>query len=654
MSQTQLSQKLGTNNSIFDVKEEAKVRRSAFDYSRKHNTTIDIGGIYPVDWFRYYPGDNIQVSIRYLLDTLPLAVPPATSYKVRTHWYAVGMSSLYAGWNTFITGGRSGIQLSLPVISASEEYGGVWDMDGSHDSLYRAYFPVSSYSDYYSPSTPMSLATYLGVPASAVVRDSTIPQYLPFLPLNTASGGGVFTQLNSNPSDIGVLALPFMAYQKIYRHAYLPGNLLQDNKVWFPDNLDTHWRIEYDKSNLRPDGFFVPSGSFPVLPGGVVCNYVPSVADNCVNLWQLRYAPFEMDYFTSAKPWLVRGGQETSLSSDIDISNLDIIADQPALGIVPLTSESVTMSAGTVYNQYDGVNTSTMGISGTGMNPETLTASRVFYKFGVSPDVLVNRLGVSGSATTQLSLTANTLRNLIAVSVWQERNALTSGNYNAMVRAHWGVKPRQPDYEPVYLGGTSDVVQFSKVLQTSASEGTQVLGQEASIGRVSGGASVFNYRATDYGIIMGVMVISPEVTYSQGIGHEFTDITQDDWFTPEFAQLGYEPVLNREIMVTNSESDSDLFGYTTRFSYLKQRRNFVSGLMAVRPEDDAYFSAFSQSRYFKTLPALSLQFAVMSPQNIRRDFLAFPNYPAFRLQFASDVRLVRALPYQSEPNTFGF
>ncbi|MCZ2856786.1 MAG: major capsid protein, partial [Candidatus Bathyarchaeota archaeon] len=138
------------------------------------------------------------------------------------------------------------------------------------------------------------------------------------------------------------------------------------------------------------------------------------------------------------------------------------------------------------------------------------------------------------------------------------------------------------------------------------------------------------------------------------VGHEWTDRVPEDIFMPEFVKTGYEPILNQEIMAQGTEADLRLYGYQTRAAYLKARKNLASGMFALPVTIDALFGSYVQAREFNSLPLLSMQFVSTSPENIRRDFLAYTNYPAFKLQIATDIKLVRCLPYNSVPETFGF
>lgn len=616
MPQTQIAKKYGADNSIYDVKEDAKVKLSSFNFSRKTTTTFDIGQIIPIDWFRVFPRDEVTVNVRYLLETLPLAVPPMTNYRVRIHAYSIKNSGCWKGWNSFISRGRKG-QVSVKRLP----------------SIPSSYFKFKV--------SPASLSAYLGLPVDSYLTDrndvaSNVPQYLPVPDEEFGfTDGAVRTHSvpNRHIPVNGVSALPFLFYQKIYRFSFLNPNLLQDNEVWFPEDLADEWRLDYLGNNLNSSAEFVPeSATMPTDPDNKSYHFIPSVADNCINITQLRYAPFENDYFTTAKPWLVRG-EERGLDTDLTgmVGNLDFsesVTDSTVPGNRPVQLSDPFASG----NRY--------------LKVEDLA--------GEALSKVLNRGKVNFTGTAKSTFSANKLRELLAYSVWQERNALTNGSYNEYIKSHFNVSPNSPDYEPYYLGGVSTVVNFAQVLQSSSSTENSPLGTQAGLGQANGSDHLFKFRFKDYGMVMLVMFVTPEIYYTQGVGHEWTDLQAEKWFVPEDANLGYEPILNQEIFPQGTADDEGLFGYQTREAYLKARQNRVSGQLAIPNSIDRLFGSYVQSREFNVLPKLSLQFVTASPQNIDRSFLAYKNYPAFRLQFATDVKLTRALPYASTPNTFGF
>lgn len=613
--QTQLQQRLGADTSIYDVDERVRLKKSVFDYSRKVNTTIDIGTYVPIDWFFAFPQDKITVSIRYLLDTLPLVNVPYTNYRVRVHFNVLKLSSIWKGWNSFISQGRRG-EVSVKEI------------------------PFLSKDDFKNYRLPSSLASYLGLPVCEYSKKLGFEYYRPNFPADDTANSIESLPNRSYPVD-GVSALPFMAYQKNWRFDIMPHNLMQDNEVWLPEDLSEEWRLDYLSSNMSK-GLFSPQGTFKFNSDGSpvvspVASNVPTVDDNCVDIRQLRYAVFDTDYFTSAKPWLVRGGSEQGAALDVSsiVGNLDF-SDAITIGIAS--------GSNTVF--FDYVNSYIRPGFAQGQTA-SVAQERLIAAF--------NKGKIASGATAKANLTANNLRSMLAYSVWQERNALTNGNYNEFIKAHFGDNPKQPDYEPYYLGGTSDIVNFGQVLQTSAgSSDSSPLGTQAGLGSSSGQGHIFTQSFDDYSLVMGCIFITPEVYYEQGVGHEFTDKVPDDWFMPEFAKTGFEPILNQELMAQGTEDDTKLFGYQTRNAYLKARKNLASGMFALPVSADKLFGSYVQAREFSQLPKLSMQFVSTSPENIRRDFLAYTNYPAFKLQFATDVKLIRALPYMSTPETFGF
>lgn len=639
MAQTQLDYRLGSNNSIFDLLSKAKISTSSFDFSMKHSTTIDIGGIYPLDAFRVYPRDDIRFNGRYILDSLPLVAPTMTNYIVRTYWYYLNMPSLDKGFATALSHGRSGkVVRSLPSIVCPSL------LDSSIEQLQdgmSSFFGVSGKKRTYC--VPSSLACYFGLPPMHIVKKtvSTFARYAPFAALEDCDS------TSFDATTFPILPYFFLAYQKIYRFSFMNPNLLYQNKVWWPEDTSDEWRINYDRSNLSADGFFVSSGSVPVGSSSNPrkSSFIPQLSDNCVNLWQLRYASFERDAFTTAKPWLVRGDE---VGLDTDISGIAASID-----FTDSVDSNSSDNSSIFVGVHHGAPSTDLLVSGS-IQPDSH-----YVVHNSNASLLLNALNrakvnISGSAKSTLTL--NNLRALIAYNVIKERNTLTNGSYNAWQKAQWNNNPKQPDYEPYYLGGTSDVLNVGKVLQTSASDqGSTPLGTQGGVSSVQSKAQIFDFKVPDYGVIIGVMTVVPETVYSQGVSRDFTDLNPDDWFLPGLAKLSYQPILNEDIFAQGVEaSDKNVFGYQTRFWYLKARSNRVSGLFLLPSDNDLYWSAYSQARHFTSLPALSLDFVTASPMNIRRDLLAYPLYPAFILQWASDVELIRALPYQSEPETFGF
>lgn len=653
----------GASTTLFEHSKPNKPNSSKFDISRIVNLSAEPGAVIPVDVIPCLPGDRHNLSCRFALDTLPLINASLTQYKVTTHWYYLKYRDLWKGWKTFSTKGRSGnVSLTIPRIDL--EYG------FNHNSEENV-FPV-----YVSPDDPdrtsagygrilpqgfHSLASYLGCPsrksglpfytgtsaeAEAYVKETYLPYTYEVKQINNDIHANLAKIQSVNDTSYNTYrypsALPFMAYQNICKYNYVPQNLLQDCEALFPIQGDDDWLLPYD-ATITNYVSYSNNSLVPLLADNASYTGVYHSTDNVVRLDCLRYACFDDDYFTTSLPWLQRGTPET-LDADVTISGLSGILgfdDDYLIGSLTDARNEEAYSLKADNGSITKLNTPYSG---------DLYTQTVLHDLGVS---FTSYDAVSNAS---IQLTANKLRQLLALSVWQERNAQVDGSYNRMIYQHWSVNPHSDEHRPVYIGGTSDYVSFSTILQSSESTSNSPLGATAGYGNSKGNGYVGNFYCEDYGLIMGIMIIRPNTTYQQGIEHYLScENTFEDFPQPEFEGLSPQPILKKELFVSGDDSvDNSLFGYQERYVYLKSRLNVNRGLFLSSPSRDNLFATFTQSRWFTSSPELSYQFLVMSPENIRRDFLAYPNLPVFKIQFETQDYVVRNLSYSSQPNTFGF
>lgn len=707
MATTQLLERLGSSNSIYEHDVPADVSSSDFPLSHKRDFTCDAGAIVPVCLMETNPKETFDISVKYLLKSFPLVAPPFTSFKVRTHFYYCRLSDLWRGAMTLQTTGNDGsLQLKVPLI----------DDDGFTHATFAEIRSSTAGVIYRSPQ---SLSSYLGIIPSHCngVASSDNGYNEPYSQL-AGAGSNFPTRIESNvPHSLpygGISLLPFMMYQKIYRYAYTIPNLLQSNKIWFPNDLTDGWRINYSKSNVDSKGYFCPESAPPTITYENAPSPSPSVDDVAIDLLQLRYGLFEQDRFTTAIPDQLRGA-----APKIDISgSVSVQFDNASVRLArgdyttPVSSDnSLTVGAefgsssssdGPVIRSFKGLTfampsssdidlgapdvppgSASLGIPTSGSymfgtwyhsgSPSTGSTGTVYQispglSNVISPFPTFSPDGSGGLSLkmksdeitanlTEARFTANQLRSLLALSVWQERNMrIQAGDYNQYIHAHFNSNPRVDTHEPIYIGGTSDDIYFGEVVQTSESTDTSPLGKIAGSAQSQGSGRIGRFYSPDYGYIMGVMIISPETVYSQGIEKLWTRTEQPDFYVPENEGLGMEEILNREVYPQGTTVDELLFGLQERNTEYKSLPNKALGFFAF--DDSSNFakdlSVFSQSRIFRSKPSLSHQFCVMSPNNIRRDMLVSPVMPMFRVSFANIVRARRPMRYQNVPETFGF
>lgn len=617
----------GADVRVFEHQQPNKPKRSRFDLSRITNFTCDSGMIVPFDYFETVPGDSFDLSSEVAIESLPTITTVLTPYHVRTYWFYCRNSDLWAGWETFVTRGRSGnVDLSLPRVVATRVYGGS-----------------------YSFCVPHSLQSFLGsLPIYGKNTNNARTEYLAdYLPYSVG-GDSENTFTGYHAVSDGLNALPFMMYQNICKYYFVDENLLQGNTALFPEQGDSDWRLPY---SFDSSGYvdYVDGTASTALSGWSIDGIYKST-DTKVALGCLRYAQFEEDYFTSGLPWIERGS----------IRNLDFTLDLSGVSVVDNTA-SVRASFGLPTMPVEmGVGS----VKDTG-DPNQYLIRPLGGAAGAEGPLYVrfSDFGGFSEASVPSSITANQLRELIAYSVWQERNARVDGSYNSMVWVHFNENPKSPEHQARYIGGTSSYINFSEIYQNSESGGTP-LGTVSAHGSLYEQQRVGRFECPDYGFIMGIMVISPMVTYNTSTPHELVvPRVYDDFYMPEFEGLSPQPVYNKELYTSgNSTTDNDLFAYQERYSWLKSRQNVNRGLFRLKgknPDDssvtaaDILFGSATQSRDFDSTPSYSYQFKVQSPANTRRDWLAYPKEPMFKVQIASKVDAVRPMSYMSRPATFG-
>lgn len=660
---------------VLEANSRPYVPRSVFDLSNVNIFTGEMGALIPCDLLEVVPGDSVDLSNQVLVTiSNPLVQRMLSGAKIVTHTYYMKNEHLWQGWKNYITKGRSGsINLNLPKLNTrvyhlANGYAKHFDPETATDIL-----PDSSAT----PFVPQGLPSYLGVPplvkfSNNTSGDAIIPEnsvvWFPFgysTQQYATSHGSTVTTLRGLPSSssgyfnypIDINALPFAMYQRIYRDFYLNQNLVQNNHSWFPDNEDD-WIIPYSAIEVtcmpNVDGE-INEGSKRIMGSIVPINYDyynASVGDvskqfpDSAMLACLRYRQWNGDRFTTALPWLQRGDvQELPIDfSGVDLSNLGLNF-----------SDSEFFRAGTpaTYPYAQVADSHKFWISDT--------ATDIPFRFGDSSPYIsnannmfrlqLNKGTVTGSLLGSFGVTANQIRELFALSLWKERNGRTDGDYNSLIRAHFNRNPHSVDRSPVYIGGTTQRLVFSEVLQTSE-DGSTPLGTQAGRAVSAAEGRIGHFDVPDYGYIMTLISVVPDVYYTEGLPHELDgSLMMEDQYFPEFNNMAPQPVLNKEIYVkpNSTAENNDVFAYQERYAYMKYRANQLHGYVALSPDDDSYFASYTFARHFTQVPQFNENFVTMSPYTLRRDMFSVPSQPSFIFTVANRVRAVRPLPYVAVP-----
>ncbi len=390
-----------------------------------------------------------------------------------------------------------------------------------------------------------------------------------------------------------VSALPFRAFRKIYNEWYRDQNL-QASLVEVSDN-GTDSAAE--------------SGYHGVPP--------------------LRGKRF--DYFTSCLTSPQKGAAVSMpLGTSADIVGLGVIG-APNTGSQTQVRET---GATAVTTFADGWNTAVA----TDFNIEEDPRS------GATADYP----GIYADLTNATAATINDIRLAFQTQRLLERDARSGTRYVETLKAHWGVT--SPDHRlqrAEFLGGGSQAINVTPVAQTSGQPtpaAQDKLGNLAGFGIASGTHS-FSKSFVEHGVVIGIVNVRGDLTYSQGLDRYWSKSTRYDFFYPVLSQIGEQSVLNKEIWVTAADTgtvNDAVFGYQERYAEYRFTQNRLSGLM--RPDAPSTLAAWNLSEDFASLPTLGSAFITTNLRTPLDRAIAIPSEPHMIADFYFDIKAARPLP----------
>lgn len=176
--------------------------------------------------------------------------------------------------------------------------------------------------------------------------------------------------------------------------------------------------------------------------------------------------------------------------------------------------------------------------------------------------------------------TINSIRTAFQVQVFLERDMRGGTRYPEKIRAHFGVvSPDARLQRPELLGLGSTRFSLTPIAQTTETNGTNYQGQLAGYLSANAVGHGFTYSATEHGVLLMYANIRADLTYQYGIDRMWHRSTQFDHVWPEFAHLGEQAVLNREIYAQGNGADLGVWGYQERYAERRYKPSRICGAL---------------------------------------------------------------------------
>lgn len=248
--------------------------------------------------------------------------------------------------------------------------------------------------------------------------------------------------------------------------------------------------------------------------------------------------------------------------------------------------------------------------------------------------------------------TINELRNAIAVQQYYEAMARGGSRYREQVQALWDVTISDKTVQiPEYLGGGRYRVGMNQIVQTSGqqTENDTPIGETGAVSVTPINESSFTKSFEEHGFVIGVLCVRHSRTYQQGLERFWSRKDRLDYYVPQFANLGEQPVKKKEIMLTGTATDEETFGYQEAWADYRMKPNRVSGLMRSNATGTLDFWHYADN--YEAVPTLSQEWMAEGKTEIARTLIEQKED-----QFFGAIRVAnkttRCMPLYSVPGLY--
>lgn len=399
----------------------------------------------------------------------------------------------------------------------------------------------------------------------------------------------------TNVKELEVNALPIRAYAQIYNEWFRDENLQAPLMLgyWKEDKQGEEQTKNSDKPLNNPE------------------NTVTTNEASAYHSKPCKAAKFH-DYFTSCLPYPQKG-EPVSV-------NLSTFNDVP----VKTGAEHIKNNIGEALKWRAAKGDTLTGTKELIVNE----AGNTLAHGGTTASgttVQVSNLWAQTSQLSSTGITINELRQAIALQQIFEADARNGTRYREYLAGAWGVtSPDSRMQIPEYIGGQRITINVNQVIQTSASTNTAISGSQAqqAIGNTAAyslttySGEMVDYAATEHGFIIGLAVVRVEHSYQQGLKPMWTRGGRFTYYDPRLANLGEQPVYNREIFAQGTDADNEIFGYQEAWADYRYKPSYITGEM--RSQYEQSLDAWHYADDYDTLPKLSSEWIQEGEENVNR------------------------------------
>lgn len=421
--------------------------------------------------------------------------------------------------------------------------------------------------------------------------------------------------------------LPFRAYCLVWNEFFRDENLQNPVNIALTDA--TQEVRSYKSSNYNDTQYAQTGGGRPLK----VCKY--------------------HDYFTSALPGAQKGPAVAIPLGDKAFLKWGTNTLDGTIGSITYSDQAIIHDADFLVEAYGGSATPTLKMVGNNGTQDYVYGADL--RTASSSDA--HQFNVYADLSQAVGATVNQLRQAFAIQKFYERQARGGTRYIEMVKSHFNVT--NPDFRlqrPEYLGGKRIPINMNQVIQSTQVQGSgqTPLGTTGAYSVTSDRDDMFTHSFTEHGILLGLACVRTTHTYQQGLNRQYSKKNLTDFYFPEFANLGEQAILNKEIFLQgynpgggqDADIDEQAFGYQEAWATERYFPDIVTG--EFRSNYTSPLDIWHYADYYTALPSLGDTWIKETDTNVART-LAVQNHSQFIADFYFGAIYTRPMPLYSIP-----
>lgn len=287
------------------------------------------------------------------------------------------------------------------------------------------------------------------------------------------------------------------------------------------------------------------------------------------------------DYFTSCNPSSQRGPEVTIGVGDVapvfttaSVHDRSVLQHGTAGNLAPMRFVASNPNETFTASSWQALH----GFTGTGSDPAQRTTS--LYGKGESAvtgayNLTPSNLWADISSATGISI--NELRLAFATQRFYEASARSGSRYIEILDSMFNVNAGDARLQrSEYLGGNRVHINVSSVVQNSET-GTTPLGNLGAYSLTVDNQNSFTKSFVEHGILMCCACVRYDHSYQQGFDRKWLRQDKFDYYWPVFANIGEQPVYNKQLFVSGSSVDDEVFGYQEAWAEYRYGINHITG-----------------------------------------------------------------------------